>query len=304
MKYIVFVYLIVIPALLFAGGNTAIVEISKLKSIEISDQKITLRGEALTTYWIYTTKEHSTRPSVRHSHTQTVYSESKNAEFVVVPYFSKEVTAINSGGHTDQELEEYSKRWWIATLERAKTLKAGDAVRIGYQGSKISIDNVSLTKVIGCGGISKIDKIISQDQVDDYFDRYWTKLGEEELENDRLRNNREADELIQEWRELISIKDPSREEEQRNGLIKNKVNDNARFNKLGKLREQLIKSPKHYAKIHLSEDEKNKINNIFKKYLGECELINNSRSSNIIKLDKFKKLNARLWEDFGEIKGA
>lgn len=141
------------PLLALGGGNSSIVEISKVTEITFDLEKITIKGSGIVKRRVMSTKEKGD-DRVFGQPAQWLHAKVDEAVFEIVPYFTPGIVGVPTGGHSDEELQALSDKWWASTLKSAAKIQVGDQVRIGYQGDITTINGYQVTKMVGYGTAS------------------------------------------------------------------------------------------------------------------------------------------------------
>lgn len=138
-----------------AGGNTSIVDLDRVKSIVIEEEKITIIGSGMLRKRILSDPAHGD-DSVFGQPAQTLHAKVTNCRFEVIPYYvGDNIKGVPGTAPKDitPEMKAQSLKWWNACLTDARKIKAGDAIRIGYQREKMTITSYFVTKIVGSGSL-------------------------------------------------------------------------------------------------------------------------------------------------------
>ena len=144
----------------FAGGNTSIVDLKKVSSIKIEENKITIVGSGMLRKRVMTDAAHGDSTCFGQP-TQMLHAKVTDCVFEIVPYFVRSDLKGVPGpdpNNLTPEMKAMSEKWWAGTLAVAKNIKVGDAIGIGYQREKMTLTSVYVTKIVGSGSLS-IQKI-------------------------------------------------------------------------------------------------------------------------------------------------
>lgn len=142
-----------------AGGNSSIVELDKVTSIKIEAEKITIVGSGMLRKRVMSDAKHGDGTAFGQP-TQLLHAKVTDGTFEIIPYFKRsDVKGVPGPEPKDitPEMKAQSKKWWAATLAKAKKIRVGDSVTIGYQREKMTITSVYVTKIVGAGSVM-IDK--------------------------------------------------------------------------------------------------------------------------------------------------
>jgi hypothetical protein len=146
---------------LLAGGNTSVVQLAKVTSIVIEDQRIVFRGHGMVMARVITDQEHGDA-SVFGGPAQMLHARVEDGEFEVRPYFAEAVDASSKlSGVSEEERKEYfekGQKWWKETVAKVREMKVGDAVTIGYQGDEMTLKGFRVVKIVGVGSITRKKK--------------------------------------------------------------------------------------------------------------------------------------------------
>ena len=140
-----------------AGGNTSIVDLDKVTSIKIEDQKITIVGSGMLRRRVMSDAEHGDSTAFGQP-TQMLYAKVTECTFEIIPYHLRSDVQGVPGPDLDKITpaeKARSLKWWADTLAKAKTINPGDAITIGYQREKLTITSVYVTHIVGSGSLAK-----------------------------------------------------------------------------------------------------------------------------------------------------
>jgi len=138
--------------LVLAGGNSSIVEVT-VKSIEIEDEKVIVKGSGMLRKRVMSDAEHGDA-SCFGQPAQMLYAKGDEATFEVGPYHvGDDIKGVPMGRLTEEGIAQ-CKEWWKGTLEDARQIKAGDKLQIGYQRERLTIVGVRVTHVVGSGSLT------------------------------------------------------------------------------------------------------------------------------------------------------
>ena len=138
-----------------AGGNSSIVELDKVSSIKIEDERVFIVGSGMIRKRVLSDAEHGDG-SVFGQPAQWLYAKVNECKFEIIPYHHRSDVKGVPGPDPDNltpEMKAQSMKWWEGTLERAKEIKVGDAITIGFQREKMTITSVYVTEVVGSGSL-------------------------------------------------------------------------------------------------------------------------------------------------------
>lgn len=138
-----------------AGGNTSLVDLEKVNSIRIEENKITIVGTGMIRKRVASDAKHGDA-SVFCQPAQMLHAKAIDCTFIVVPYHVnddlKGVPGPSPRNMTD-EMKAQSLKWWKGTLENAQKIKTGDSLRIGYQREQMVLTSYHVTKIVGSGSL-------------------------------------------------------------------------------------------------------------------------------------------------------
>ena len=140
-----------------AGGNSSVVELDKVTSIKIEDEKITVVGTGMIRKRVRSDAAHGDT-TVFGQPAQMMHAQVTDCTFVIVPYHvNDDLKGVPGPSPKDMtpEMLAQSKKWWKGTLESATRIKVGDAITIGYQREQMTLTSVYVTKIVGSGSLSK-----------------------------------------------------------------------------------------------------------------------------------------------------
>lgn len=139
----------------WAGGNSSVVELDKVTSIKIEENKITIVGSGMIRKRVMSDAGHGDT-SVFGQPAQTMYAKVSNCTFEIVPYHVND-DLLGVPGPSPKEMTEemkaQSQKWWEGTLSKARMIKTGDAITIGYQREIMTLTSVWVSKIIGSGSL-------------------------------------------------------------------------------------------------------------------------------------------------------
>ncbi|MEM7386317.1 MAG: hypothetical protein AAF514_15355 [Verrucomicrobiota bacterium] len=139
-----------------AGGNTSIVDLDKVTSIKIESERIVIVGSGMLRKRVMSDAEHGDDTAFGQP-AQWLHAKVTDCEFEIIPYHSrsdvKGVPGIDPDNITP-EMKAQSMRWWEGTLAKARGIKTGDAITIGYQREKMTITGFYVTHILGSGSLS------------------------------------------------------------------------------------------------------------------------------------------------------
>ncbi|MDB4749131.1 hypothetical protein OAG13_06835, partial [Akkermansiaceae bacterium] len=137
------------------GGNTSVVDLKKVSSIKIEENRITIVGSGMLRKRVMTDAAHGDSTCFGQP-TQMLHAKVTDCIFEIVPYFIrsdlKGVPGLDPNTLTP-EVKAMSEKWWAGTLDVAKKIKVGDAIEIGYQREKMTLTSVYVTKIVGSGSL-------------------------------------------------------------------------------------------------------------------------------------------------------
>ena len=138
-----------------AGGNTSVVDLKKISSIKIEENRITIVGSGMLRKRVMTDAAHGDSTCFGQP-TQMLHAKVTDCIFEIVPYFVRSDLKGVPGPdpkNLTPEIKAMSEKWWAGTLDVAKKLKVGDAIEIGYQREKMTLTSVYVTKILGSGSL-------------------------------------------------------------------------------------------------------------------------------------------------------
>ncbi|MFT5469363.1 MAG: hypothetical protein ACI8UO_004483 [Verrucomicrobiales bacterium] len=140
-----------------AGGNSSMVEITKVTSIEIEDGKIIIKGDGMLRKRVMSDAEHGDSTAFGQP-TQLLHARTRDGVFEIVPYNSRfdifgVPGGIKEGDEIPEEMKARNKEHFDGLIAIAKQVKVGDAVTIGYQREKMTITGVYVTHIVGAGSL-------------------------------------------------------------------------------------------------------------------------------------------------------
>ncbi len=139
-----------------AGGNTSVVDLEKVSSIKIEENKITIVGTGMIRKRVASDAEHGDASVFGHP-AQMLHAKAIDCTFIVIPYQVnddlKGVPGPSPRNMTD-EMKAQSLKWWKGTLENAQKIKTGDSLRIGYQREQMVLTSYHVTKIVGSGSLT------------------------------------------------------------------------------------------------------------------------------------------------------
>ncbi|MGJ8695583.1 MAG: hypothetical protein ACSHYF_04650 [Verrucomicrobiaceae bacterium] len=148
-----FLFVLLVPC--FGGGNSSVVELDKVTSITIEEERVVIVGSGMLHKRIMSDAEHGDASAFGQP-AQMVYAKVVDCTFEVVPYSSRRDVSGVPGADPDRLTEEQKariKKWWEGTLADAREIQVGDAVTIGYQEEKMTITGVWVTHIVGAGSV-------------------------------------------------------------------------------------------------------------------------------------------------------
>lgn len=138
-----------------AGGNTSVVDLKKVSSIKIEENRITIVGSGMLRKRVMTDAAHGDSTCFGQP-TQMLHAKVTDCIFEIVPYFIrsdlKGVPGLDPNTLTP-EMKAMSEKWWAGTLDVAKNIKVGDAIEIGYQREKMTLTSVYVAKIVGSASL-------------------------------------------------------------------------------------------------------------------------------------------------------
>mgnify|MGYP000034519045 FL=1 len=138
-----------------AGGNTSVVDLDKVISIKIEENKITIVGSGMIRKRVASDAEHGDA-SVFGQPAQMLHAKAVDCKFVIVPYHVNDklegVPGPSPRNMTD-EMKAQSMKWWKGTLETAKKVKKGEALTIGYPREQMTFTSYFVSQIIGSGSL-------------------------------------------------------------------------------------------------------------------------------------------------------
>ena len=138
-----------------AGGNTSVVDLKKISSIKIEENRITIVGSGMLRKRVMTDAAHGDSTCFGQP-TQMLHAKVTDCIFEIVPYFVRSDLKGVPGPdpkNLTPEIKAMSETWWAGTLDVAKKIKVGDAIEIGYQREKMTLTSVYVTKIVGSGSL-------------------------------------------------------------------------------------------------------------------------------------------------------
>ena len=138
-----------------AGGNTSVVDLKKISSIKIEENRITIVGSVMLRKRVMTDAAHGDSTCFGQP-TQMLHAKVTDCIFEIVPYFVRSDLKGVPGPdpkNLTPEIKAMSEKWWAGTLDVAKKIKVGDAIEIGYQREKMTLTSVYVTKIVGSGSL-------------------------------------------------------------------------------------------------------------------------------------------------------
>lgn len=132
----------------WAGTGTCVVRIEKVKEITIEEDRIVIRGDAMTSARVESDKEYS-KNSVYGRPTQDVTVRSIDGEFVIIPFSTPGYHVVTVEANDEKSRKFLDNEWWQYNLKNARNIKLGDKIEIHYQGGEMSIVDFKLAKVVG-----------------------------------------------------------------------------------------------------------------------------------------------------------
>lgn len=138
-----------------AGGNTSVVDLKKISSIKIEENRITIVGSGMLRKRVMTDAAHGDSTCFGQP-TQMLNAKVTDCIFEIVPYFVRSDLKGVPGPdpkNLTPEIKAMSEKWWAGTLDVAKKIKVGDAIEIGYQREKMTLTSVYVTKIVGSGSL-------------------------------------------------------------------------------------------------------------------------------------------------------
>lgn len=138
-----------------AGGNTSVVNLKKVSSILIEENRITIVGSGMLRKRVMTDAAHGDSTCFGQP-TQMLHAKVTDCIFEIVPYFVRSDLKGVPGPdpkNLTPEMKVMSEKWWAGTLVAAKNIKIGDAVEIGYQREKMTLTSFYVTKIVGSGSL-------------------------------------------------------------------------------------------------------------------------------------------------------
>jgi hypothetical protein len=139
----------------FAGGNTSIVDLNRVNSIKIEAEQITITGSGMLRKRVMSDAEHGNSTAFGQP-TQMLHARADDCTFEIIPYYSRsDVKGVPGPDpkNLTPEMKAQSMKWWEGTLARAKKIKVGDAITIGYQREKMTLISVYVTHIVGSGSL-------------------------------------------------------------------------------------------------------------------------------------------------------
>ncbi|MDA7510068.1 hypothetical protein N8766_05085 [bacterium] len=139
-----------------AGGNTSIVELHKVSSIKIEDERIVIVGNGMIRKRVLSDAEHGDGSAFGQP-VQWLHAKVTECEFEIIPYHSRSDVKGVPGPNPENlspEMKAQSMKWWAGTLANAKKIRIGSPATIGYQHEKMTITSVYVTHIVGSGSLS------------------------------------------------------------------------------------------------------------------------------------------------------
>ena len=88
---------------------------------------------------------------------QWFHARVRDGVFEIIPYHSRpEIKGAHSGGPMTPEMQERIDRIWNVMVARARQVKMGGGVTIGYQADVTTLNGVRLTHIVGWGSVKAI----------------------------------------------------------------------------------------------------------------------------------------------------
>ena len=139
----------------FAGGNTSVVDLDKVTSIKIKENKITIVGSGMIRKRVASDAEHGDS-SVFGQPAQMLHAKAVDCTFVIIPYHVNEKLEGVPGPsprNMTEEMKAQSMKWWKGTLEAANKVEEGEALTIGYQREQMTFTSYFVSQIIGSGSL-------------------------------------------------------------------------------------------------------------------------------------------------------
>lgn len=143
-----------------AGGNSSLVDLNRVTSVKIEEGKVTIVGDGIVRKRVFTDAEHD-EVRIFGQPAQWQVTKVRECTFELVPYCSRsDVAGVPGGGPEDvtPEMQKMIDTQWAGILKTAKTIEAGDAVRIGYQRDRTILLGYKITHIVGEGSLRKVEK--------------------------------------------------------------------------------------------------------------------------------------------------
>lgn len=139
-----------------AGGPSSTVSITKIHSVEILADKITIVGDIAIQMWI-ASEAREDRSVVMQRKEFT--SGAKLVRIELIPYHSRDdIAGVGMGNNTTHKMlrERFADLYannWKRNTEEAKKMVEGGAGLISFQGELISITGYEIKSIVGWGSL-------------------------------------------------------------------------------------------------------------------------------------------------------
>ena len=153
---VVFLALLVPFAEGVAGGLSSVAQIAEVHSVQIEENKVCIVGTGFLEFRAMTDAENQTEDNqVFGQPAQMVRIRATKATFTIIPYFSDpDIRGVPTGGHSKEELEGLSRKWWADFSPSYRRIQPGDRITIGFQEDRIVLSGFQVKSVIGAGSVT------------------------------------------------------------------------------------------------------------------------------------------------------
>jgi len=132
------------------------VELTKIRSVTVEDDKIVIVGDGVFRSRLVTTEEEKDSDYVINGKPSAEYVAAvKSVKFVLTPYKSTKIkpTFTREVRNQVEQANQYMESVWKRTTERAKKLKVGEKVKFSIQGGEVIFNYGRLVSVKGTGSM-------------------------------------------------------------------------------------------------------------------------------------------------------
>lgn len=139
-----------------AGGLSSVAQIAEVHSVQIEENKVCIVGTGFLEFRAMTDAENQTEDNrVFGQPAQVVRIRAEKATFTIIPYFSDpEIRGVPTGGHSKEELEGLSRKWWADFSPAYRRIQSGDRITIGFQEDRIVLTGFQVESVVGAGSVT------------------------------------------------------------------------------------------------------------------------------------------------------